>query len=50
MARYVFQHRALYHDSPFSQPVYVAKDTIETIVTLANPFGIDLEIQNMSLR
>ena len=32
------------------QPVYVAKDTIEAIVTLRNPFGIDLEIQNLSLR
>ncbi|KAJ9124172.1 hypothetical protein QFC22_000969 [Naganishia vaughanmartiniae] len=31
------------------QPVYVAKDAVEVTVTLRNPFGIDLEIQNLSL-
>ncbi|GHJ88545.1 hypothetical protein NliqN6_4947 [Naganishia liquefaciens] len=31
------------------EPVYVAKDTIEVVVTLNNPFGIDLEVQNMTL-
>ncbi|KAJ9106212.1 hypothetical protein QFC21_001356 [Naganishia friedmannii] len=30
-------------------PVFIAKDALEVTVTLRNPFGIDLEIQNLSL-